>query len=626
MSGESILVVDDEEQVRRAISGILRLEDYEITAVGNSAEALEQASKKAFDLMLTDIRMSEMDGLELMRSVLRIQPEIITIFMTGYGSLETAKMAIKGGAYDYILKPVGAADIKLAVENAFERKRLAEENVALKKLAGLFEVSEAIAATIEEEVLFRLVLDLALEQTNSTSGSLVLLDDRTGDFRLAAARGVTEQEVAKLRMKLDTGNAGRGLLERTDTSFWDKKLEQNFAQAFSKGLNSIVLTVRTSKRVLGILSVSKEGDCEVFTDSDLEVLSILTNYAAVAIENARLFGELNRVNARLRKSQDKLELWNKSLEQEVEKRTKALVKANKELEEANEYLKRLDSEKTKFLNTVAHDLKTPLTSIRAYADMIIMYKDEPSEVHQEFLNIIIQESDRLANLINNLLNLAKIESGTMQYEAKPVDLSELIHHFISVYKGQTDPLGISLTSDIPDDLPEVVGNRNGIGQVIANLLSNAVKFTPSGGRIHVQALRKLDQNDSYLPRASTREVNPYFVSDTREVHGDVCVSVSDTGIGIPKQYHDRIFEKFGRVEMLGKTVREGVGLGLAIAKQIVECHGGRIWVESDEGRGSRFSFTIPRQGHPLHLDSQLDQKDGICVRSSSVRCKGESNV
>jgi hypothetical protein len=405
MPTKNILVVDDEEQVRKALHKILQLDGYNVTALGDAASALERARQDRFDLMLTDIRMPEMDGLELMRAISRIQPEIITVVMTGYSSSETSRAAIRGGAYDYILKPVSAADIRLAVENAFEREKL---------------------------------------------------------------------------------------------------------------------------------------------------------------------------------------------EEEVSNQTEALRKANIELKEANENLRRLDKEKTKFLNTVAHDLRTPLASIRTYADMILMYRDEPPEVHEGFLNIIIQESDRLGNLISNLLNLARIESGTAQYERKPVDLRELVNHFISVYKGQADPLDISLTAEIPDDLPEIVGDQNGLGQVIANLLSNAVKYTPPGGEIRVDV--KLGSRHSILdagywmlsnPVSSVQ--NPRSRIQYREIH----VSVSDTGIGIPKQYHDKIFERFGRVETEEGTVKEGIGLGLAIAKQIVERHGGRIWVQSEEGKGSRFTFVLP---------------------------------
>jgi len=313
---------------------------------------------------------------------------------------------------------------------------------------------------------------------------------------------------------------------------------------------------------------------------------LLVRAVKYAIERKEVDKELKYANAKLQESQKKLEQWNKELEEEVKRRTEDLSNANKKLEAANKTLRMIDKEKTKFLNTVAHDLRTPLAAIRAYADMIIMYKDESAEVREEFLNIIIQESDRLGSLIDNLLNLARIESGTIKYDMKQFNLNELISYFVNTYKGHASQLGLSLVSNIPEDITEITGDRNRLGQVIANLLSNAMKFTPSGGKIFI-------------------DLNKSFESDAYPERKEVCISVSDTGVGIPKQYHKKIFEKFGRAEMPGETVKEGVGLGLAIAKQIVDHHGGKIWVESEEKKGSKFYFTLPVYENSLEQEAAI---------------------
>jgi signal transduction histidine kinase len=204
---------------------------------------------------------------------------------------------------------------------------------------------------------------------------------------------------------------------------------------------------------------------------------------------------------------------------------------------------------------------------------MLMYRDESDETHQEFLKIIIQESDRLSNLIDNLLNISRIESGTIKYEKKPVDLKKLVEHFVSVYKARATQLGLSIKTELKEDTPDVIGDRDRIGQVISNLLSNAIKFTPPGGEISVDV--------SLKPKAHNENTSYIYLS------------VSDTGIGIPRDCHERVFEKFGRVEMEGENAKEGVGLGLAIAKRIIQDHNGRIWVESEQGKGSRFTFSLP---------------------------------
>lgn len=351
-----------------------------------------------------------------------------------------------------------------------------------------------------------------------------------------------------------------------------------FAQVYARAMELpiVVLTCLDDEKLA--TEAVREGAQDYLIKDQVDS-KLLARSIKYAIERKEVDKELKKANIRLKQSQEKLELWNKELEEEVKKRTEALMKANQELEDANENLRMMDREKTKFLSTVAHDLRTPLTAIKAYADMMLMYKDEPAEVREEFINIIIHESDRVNRLIDNLLNLARIELNTMRYEMKPLDMNALINQLTSSHKKQTNQLGLSLMADIPDNLPEVLGDQKRIGQVIANLLSNAIKFTPPGGKIKIDVKSKSDQGIHHT------------------ANHNICVSVSDTGIGIPEQYHQKIFEKFGRAQMSSKTAKEGLGLGLAIAKHIVEHHGGRIWVESEEGKGSRFSFTLPVKIH-----------------------------
>jgi len=513
---------------------------------------LERLLEGEFDVILLDLTLPDSMGLDTFSAVYDQASGVPIVILSCLDDEDLATEAVQDGAQDYLVKDrVNSKFLVRSMRYAIGRKEIDRTKSEL-----ISTVSHKLGSlvTFEKDILFRLVLYLALEQTGSTCGSLALLDDDTEELVIAAVSCPAGETCSQIRLSHADVIASSDVVEKTK--------------------DRVVILIKTPRRKLGTLSVSKKRNSEAFTTGDVELLKIIANHAAVAIENAKLFKELNEANTQLRESQEKLESWNKKLEGEVRKRTEALRKANSELEEANEHLKKMDKEKTKFLNTVAHDLRTPLTSIRTYADMVLMFKDEPPEVHDEFLNTIIQESDRLGNLINNLLNLARIEAGTMQYDRKPVDLKELINHFISLHKGQADALGISLKAHIPTDLPYIIGDRDGLGQLIANVLGNALKFTPRNGEI--QVVVKPDSTSGIFPS-----------------HSYLCISISDTGIGIPEKYHDRIFEKFGRGEIEGKTASEGVGLGLSIAKRIVEHHGGRIWVESEEGKGSCFAFTLP---------------------------------
>ena len=486
-----ILMVEDEPDYHAIIRMVLTKEVgdlFDLERADTLKTALESLVSREFDVVLLDLSLPDSRGLDTFIDIHAQSPDIPIVVLSNLDDEKLATEAVHTGAQDYLVKDrINGNHLVRSLRYAIERKEI--DRVKSELISTVNQEFRDPIST-EEDALFMLVLDLAMEQTNSICGRLMLLDPETGQLKTVAARGA--ETGTNLNIELDFGDT------ITDQVVVEKT-KQN-----------IVILIKTPKKILGVLNVSQKKRNEVFTAGDIELLSIIANHAAVAIE-------MNR----LRDSQEKLELWNKRLEEEVRKRTEALRKANEELAAANENLKRLDREKTKFLNTVAHDLRTPLTSIRAYADMILMFKDEPPEVHREFLTIIIHESDRLSNLINNLLNLVKIESGSMKYEMKSVDLNELIDHFVSVYKGQTDLLGISLTADVSGNLPLVTGDEDRLGQVIANLLDNAVKFTPPDGEIKVNVRMNGSSQDME--------------------HHQVYVSVSDTGIGIPKEYQDRIF-------------------------------------------------------------------------------------
>ncbi len=249
------------------------------------------------------------------------------------------------------------------------------------------------------------------------------------------------------------------------------------------------------------------------------------------------------------------------------KHEKSLENLNNELNIANKKLMGIDKQKTEFLNIVAHDLRTPLTSIKSYTEMLINHKSKPEMSHllDDFINAISHEGIRLENLVNDYLNIAKIESGTMTFNKGTVDIKMLISWLIETFRGEAMAKGININPILPDDKLVVTCDEVKINQVISNLLSNAVKFSPRGGTITVSAIKKGDYLEVYI---------------------------EDTGSGIPNGYKERIFEKFVQVES-GERVNRGVGLGLPIVKFIVEQHGGKVWAESEPGNGAKFLFTLP---------------------------------
>jgi PAS domain S-box-containing protein len=259
---------------------------------------------------------------------------------------------------------------------------------------------------------------------------------------------------------------------------------------------------------------------------------------------------------------------NEELEQRVNERTV-------ELEDALAELKMLDEMKDSFLSSVSHELRTPLTSIRSFSEILLQYDRESPETQKEFLRIINTESERLTRLIDDLLDLARIESREMVYKDTLLSIQQVVDDVVKAQYPLIEQKSLRLTLDISPNLPFVLVDHDRIHQVVTNLLANAVKFSLEGAEICIRA-------EAFLGERS---------GDTSEW---IKVCVSDQGIGIDEQYQEIIFDKFRQVsEDSSKEKPKGTGLGLPICKEIVTRYGGNIWVVSQKGEGSNFFFTLP---------------------------------
>jgi signal transduction histidine kinase len=248
---------------------------------------------------------------------------------------------------------------------------------------------------------------------------------------------------------------------------------------------------------------------------------------------------------------------------ELQESNLALQTAYGELHHAHQQLLTLDAAKTNFVANVSHELRTPLTSIRAYSELLLTYDDSP-EVQREFVGIINAESERLTRLVSNVLDIMKIESGSVELRMSALDMAELLRYTVTMYAPLAEQRGIALKLALPLALPPVCGDRDRLLQVLGNLVSNALKFTVRGA-----------------------------ITLTTEVTGlELRIAVADTGPGITSDEQGRIFEKFYQGGRLLTEKPGGTGLGLAICKEIIEQHRGRIWVESRLGQGSTFYIAL----------------------------------
>jgi signal transduction histidine kinase len=237
------------------------------------------------------------------------------------------------------------------------------------------------------------------------------------------------------------------------------------------------------------------------------------------------------------------------------------------LQNANEGLRQLDRLKESFFSVMNHEMRSPLTAIIGYTALLQRDKSLTS-MQADMLYRIRNNGQRLLDLVNNLLDISRLEDGKLQIQFEVVDLMELVVQAIAVVKPMAEDKRISITLDIPGTLPTIYGDPKRVDQILVNLLSNAIKYTPDTGSVTLSA-----QKDDAADMAR--------------------ISVTDNGIGIPADLLPHIFDRFVRAEQAERLHTTGTGLGLSIAKGLAEAHGGKIWVESKEGSGSTFTFTLP---------------------------------
>jgi len=375
-----ILVVDDEKEIRALLSKALtHLGGFQVELAESGEEALQKMEREPFDLVLADLKMSEMDGLQLISEIAKSKPETLTMMMTGHGTVDSALTAMKRGASDYLMKPLNLDELIVRIRKVLEEK----------------------------------------------------------------------QRFVRLR---------------------------DFAD---------------------------------------------------------------------------------------------------QLEKANQELRRIDSMKSEFVSVASHELRTPLATIKNAVQLVLKgTAGKINENQAKFLSMAERNINRLTNILNDLLNLSRIESGRIEIKFENIGLKGIIELAASSLKPHADGKSIKIDVEINGPLPTVYADPEKMEQILTNLIDNAIKFTPEGGRILIAA--------QPLPH------------DGRNVHNDgVAVSVKDTGIGIPPEHLGAVFEKFHQVEGSLQRSASGTGLGLAITKGLVEAHQGKIWVESELGKGSTFTFSLP---------------------------------
>ncbi len=523
MAVERILVADDEPDVLNVAVRALAQDGYEVRGVSSGAAAVEEARHWPYDMLIADVKMPGMSGLRAYRLVKEIAPETIGLIVTGYGTMEMAIEAVRLGVNAFILKPFGPDELCAAVARALEGRRLARENARLRALLPVHQLTQALVATTDLDSLAARVAELATREADADSALLLLVDSETGVLYPAASYGQAPPAGALLR--IGEGIAGWVAKTVEPLTLQGTLVDGGRSAGFAETASAVCLPLVAKGRAVGVLLLAKGAGSVPFSEADNELLSILAEGAAVAVENARLFTDLQRAYARLAE---------------------------------------LDHRKNEFISLAAHELRSPLAAVITYATLIDDNTDETTRAH---LQAILQAAKQLQLLLDDILNLRNLDTGATALRPEPVALIRAVDQAVQALAQRARAKEQTVDIHIPPDLPPALADPEWLQVILLNLLSNAIKFTPAKGRITVEA----------APEG-----------------GEMVISVRDTGIGIAEADRERIFERFHQVADSLRREQGGLGLGLPIVKGLVDLHGGRVWVESQVGRGSTFSFTLPR--------------------------------
>ncbi len=432
----------------------------------------------------------------------------------------------------------------IAIENVRLFKELEARTGALtrsvEQLTALGEVGRAVSSTLDLETVLTTIVSRAVELSGLDGGVVFEYDEATEEFvqRVATATaGALAEARRAVRIQKGEGVVGRTALTLEPVQVPDitvpgahgGRLRDTLIESGVRAVLAVPMVYEG--RLIGSLGVTRNRPGE-FPAETIELLRTFATQSALAIQNARLFREI----------EDK----------------------SRQLEAASRH-------KSEFLANMSHELRTPLNAIIGFSEVLNerMF-GELNEKQSEYLKDIYASGQHLLSLINDILDLSKIEAGRMELEATDFDLPSAIDNALTLVRERATRRGITLGRTIDDRLGPLRGDERKVKQVLLNLLSNALKFTPEGGRIDVSA----------HPQDGAAEI-----------------AVADTGVGIAPEDQEAIFEEFRQLGTADKKV-EGTGLGLALSRRFIELHGGRIWVKSEVGHGSTFTFTLPMRREP----------------------------
>ena len=547
-----LLIITKDKQIEQSFLEAFSKGDYELKIVEYEENIIDIANNFIPEIAVIDDSYSNTDIQNICNKLkFYSQANDIQILLLTDGDSYTQDPLAKIDGY--LLRPINKK-IAVATINAHMRTRnrldmifnkTSELAKSLYQLNVMYDTSSQLAGTLDKTKLINIMTE-GLERSISYSLCAVLIFNDESDIKLIihSLNPVSErlEQALKLRMMINYKNLFENQKQPLDFSINNihKKQSKHTDGIYDlKILNydTLFCPINTSDKFFGLIEVFRE---DKLTSEDFTCFQTLVKQVSLPLESALLYEEITKTNKKLEK---------------------------------------LEQLKSEFISIVSHELRTPLTAIKNSLNIMLSGKSgEMNETSTKFLNLANRNVNRLSGIINDLLDLSKIEAGKMEYRFDEFNIKDPAEQVCATLEGLAKDKNISLEIKAEDNLPKVYGDSSKIEQVIANLIANAIKFTNEDGKIKVEI----------------KKAKPEEISMKNALKGGYLqVAVEDNGIGIKQEDIPKVFDKFQQIE--SSLVRKigGTGLGLPIAKQLIEAHRGMIWVESELNHGSTFSFIIP---------------------------------
>jgi len=542
---EKILVADADAEVLDLVAQqVLKPMGYEVATASDGGSALQTALKMGPDIIITALDLPGLSGRDLL-AALRTQGFQSIIIATGpKGAENQALQALRLGAKDYLSKPLREAEVVASVDHALEELRLRREREQLsqklaaanqqlekrvRELTTLYGIGKAVTAVTNLNQLFSRLIEGALFVAEAEVGWLLLAEE-DNKLVLRAAKGLPNLSGIKLNQPWDDGISSLLMLSGEGITLGGPALAKMRAGQVVRA--AVAVPIKAKDQVMGVIVVGNKSG-KLFTDRDQAMLSAVADYASVALVNARLFQALEAKARSLQQSYDDLTVGERQKEELVEK--------------------------------VGHELRAPVSQVRGNLQALARGDAGPLSAPQaEMLRSALEPLIGAQRLIDDMSFMG--ETGRRPANPRPIVLGDLAKQSIARLTPEAKQAGVTLVPEVPAEALKVAADAAQISHVLDNLIANAIKFSSRGAQVTV---RVRDGND-----------------------GTAVAAVTDKGPGIPTDKASRIWDKFYQIESPGARKPGGAGLGLSVVKQIVEGHGGRVWVESEPGRGSTFYFSL----------------------------------